>query len=245
VTATGLIGVVAALPEEMAPLQRSLDRTRKLRLGRSRVVEGRLGEQRLVTMASGDGATRASRGLESLITDFDLEAIFAIGIAGGLSTDLEVGDVVVAGRVTNGEGVVPAPDDLWRARATGLEGVVEGSVHSHEEIAIDPVAKGRLWEQTGRTGSQVVDLESASYARVAAAQQVPFLVLRAVSDSATEALPLDFNRFRRSDGSSDRWAVARHAILHPSIVPELVQLRERLSYCARRLALLIAEMLSR
>ena len=98
---------------------------------------------------------------------------------------------------------------------------------------------------TGRLRSQVVDLESASYARVAAARRVPYSVLRAVSDSANEALPLDFNRFRRSDGSSDRWAVARHAVLHPSIVPELMQLRERLRYCARRLAQLIVEMLAR
>ena len=91
----------------------------------------------------------------------------------------------------------------------------------------------------------VVDLESASYAEESARHKIPYAVLRAVSDGYDEALPLDFNRFRRQDGSSDRWRILRHTVLHPSIVPELLQLRERLRYCAGRLAECVEAMLRR
>jgi adenosylhomocysteine nucleosidase len=214
-------------------------------LGAGKALQGSLGGTRLVTLATGDGSERARRGLADLLSRVDLEVVFAIGIAGGLSADLEVGDVVIASRVTNGTGVVPPPDRDWLAQAQVLEGVTDGSIYSHSEIAIDPVAKHRLWQQAGSRAAQVVDLESASYARVAAAKQVPYVALRAVSDSSEEALPLDFNRFRKRDGSSDRFGVSRYALLHPSIVPELMQLRERLRHCAIRLASLVEEILSR
>jgi len=239
-----LIGIVAALPEEIRPLQQRLRESRRVRLGRGKALQGVLAERRIMTMVTGDGSERARLGLTDLLTHVDLEAVFAIGIAGGLSADLDVGDVVVASRVLNGTGEVPPPDRQWLARARQLEGVVDGSVYSHSEIAIDPVAKQRLWQQAGGGRAQVVDLESASYARVAAARRVPYAAWRAVSDSSTEALPLDFNRFRKSDGSSDRFRVSRYAFRHPSIVPELMQLRERLRHCASRLASLVEEILN-
>ena len=107
------------------------------------------------------------------------------------------------------------------------------------------MSKARLWQEAGGGEASVVDLESASYARVAAAHQMPYLVLRAVSDSHDEALPLDFNRFRRPDGGSDRGRIMRYSLRHPSIVPELMQLRERLRHCAGRLAELVEELLDR
>ena len=243
-TGRGWIGVVAALPEEIRPFQQRLEKTQRVRLSTKRALQGSLGEMRIVTLATGDGSERARRGLADLLSHFDLRSVIAIGIAGGLSADLEVGDVVAASRVTNGSGDVPPPDGGLLARALELEGVTDGSIYSHCEIAVDPVAKKRLWQLAGSRAAQVVDLETASYARAAAAERVPYAALRAVSDSSTEALPLDFNRFRKRDGSSDRYRVSRYALLHPSIVPELMQLRERLRLCANRLAILVEEILS-
>lgn len=195
-------------------------------------------------MATGDGATRARHGLAGLIEKFEPTCVIALGIAGGLSPDLGVGDVVVADTVVNGTGAVAPPDETLRAVAARLPQVRSGVVFSHTQVAVDPMAKAKLWRAQGEVPCMVVDLESAAYAREAAAQRLPYLVLRAVSDSHDEALPLDFNRFRRADGSSDRVAVFRHALLHPSIVPELLQLRDRLRYCAGRLATCVERLAS-
>lgn len=241
---TGAVtAVVAALPEEIRPLQQRLHGRSRLRPGRG--LKGILGERQVVTMATGDGSERARGGLIRLLAAAEVEAVIAIGIAGGLSKDLRVGDVVVAKRVTNSAGDVPEPADHLLVQALELAGITPGAIHSHSQIAIDPVAKRRLWQETGSHAAQVIDLETASYARSAAAQGVPYVAIRAVSDSSDEALPLDFNLYRRPDGSSDRLAILRHALLHPSIVPELMQLRERLQHCASRLAGLVEEYLCR
>jgi adenosylhomocysteine nucleosidase len=243
--ATRLVGIVSALPEEIRPLKKRLQNPSRTGLPGAQAVVGDLGSHRVALATTGDGAALAKTGCEGLLAAFDLEALLAIGIAGGLSDDLEVGSVVTAERVVNGAGEVPVPDARLLARSAALQKDHQGTVYSHSEIAIDPIAKERLWRQLGGVPASVVDLESASYARTAADHGVPYLVLRAVSDSYDEALPLDFNRFRQADGSSDRGRILRYTLRHPSIIPELLQLRERLRHCAEKLAVLVEEILSR
>jgi adenosylhomocysteine nucleosidase len=220
-------GVVAALPEEIAPVKRRLTGSERIRLPHGHAVQGRLHDRPAIVAATGDGANLAKLGMEQLLAVRRLDAVIVVGIAGGLSDDLEVGSVVAAKRVFEGAGELPAPDRELLEMAAQLEFVQQGMVYSHSEKA------------------SVVDLESASYVRVAATRGIPYLVLRAVSDSHDEALPLDFNRFRKPDGSSDRAKVLRYSLRHPSILPELMQLRERLRHCAERLATVIEELLTR
>jgi adenosylhomocysteine nucleosidase len=238
-------GVVAALPEEIAPVKRRLTGSERIRLPHGHAVQGRLHDRPAIVAATGDGANLAKLGMEQLLAVRRLDAVIVVGIAGGLSDDLEVGSVVAAKRVFEGAGELPAPDRELLEMAAQLEFVQQGMVYSHSEIAVDPLAKQRLWRHWQGEKASVVDLESASYVRVAATRGIPYLVLRAVSDSHDEALPLDFNRFRKPDGSSDRAKVLRYSLRHPSILPELMQLRERLRHCAERLATVIEELLTR
>lgn len=230
------VAVVAALAEEIRPLRQRLQEVAAAPVGGYKAVTGRLDRAQLALMVTGDGALRARAGLATLLDNLDVGAVMAIGFAGGLSPDLEVGNLVLAGRITNGTGTAPPPDPEMMRRARQLDGVKEGAVLSQAAIAIDPVAKQRLWQEAAEPDGLVVDLESASYARCAAERGIPYLVARVVSDGHNEALPLDFNRFRRADGSLHRGRISRHALMHPSLLPELMQLRERVQDCAVRLA---------
>jgi hypothetical protein len=81
-----------------------------------------------------------------------------------------------------------------------------------------------------------VDLESATYARIAGSRGLDWLVARAVSDTAEEKLPLDFNRYRDARGAVRRGRVALYALRHPSVIPRLLGLGRRVADCAGRLA---------
>ena len=50
------------------------------------------------------------------------------------------------------------------------------------------------------TGADAVDMESLAIGEVAANYNVPFLVIRSISDTVNEDLPVDFNRFLRPYG---------------------------------------------
>lgn len=109
---------------------------------------------------------------------------------------------------------------------------------SAERIATTAGDKAALLRAAGVPADvpAAVDLETAAWARLAGGCGIPDLAVRAISDSAQETLPLDFNRFRDAGGSVLRSWVALHALGHPSVIAELRRLRRRLRRCAERLA---------
>jgi farnesyl-diphosphate farnesyltransferase len=84
------------------------------------------------------------------------------------------------------------------------------------------------------TGAGVIDTESSGWAAAAAKFGVPFVAIRAVFDPAEEKLP-DF-----IGEHVDRFAVVRHALTHPNVIPSLLRLRKRVRVCAEALAEVVA-----
>jgi adenosylhomocysteine nucleosidase len=230
------VAIVAALEEELSPLGGRIRNPVTQRLDSLQVTEGQLGDFRVVLAATGDGEQAAEAGISRLLAHHEVDTLIVVGVAGGLDPGLQAGAVVVARAVHNGTGPVGEPDREWLGRALQREGTVEGTVVSSSGIAVDPESKSRLRLELEAEGPAVVDLESATYARQAVERSIPYLVLRAVSDTADETLPLDFNRFRGPDGRIDRHRVMRHALLHPGLLPRLLALRHRVHECAQRLA---------
>jgi adenosylhomocysteine nucleosidase len=72
-----------------------------------------------------------------------------------------------------------------------------GRVVSTDRVVTSATEKRRFAQTTGAIG---LDMESAALAAEAQRAQVPFVVVRAVSDLLDEDLPLDFNLFLRPTG---------------------------------------------
>jgi len=87
-----------------------------------------------------------------------------------------------------------------------------------------------------KTGAAAVDMESASIARKAAEWGVPFQCIRAVSDTADEDLPLDFNLYCDSEGRFSRSRIALAAVARPfTRVPALLRLERNCRIAAESL----------
>jgi len=70
-----------------------------------------------------------------------------------------------------------------------------------------------------------VEMESAAVAQKAGEWGVPFYSVRAVSDTAFDDLPLDFNQYRDREGRFSRGRIALAAMAHPfTRVPALLRL---------------------
>ncbi len=243
---SGRIGVVAALDGELDAIRKLVAFGSWERRGELIIRCGRLRGRPVALAATGDGSEAAAAGLAALLEDRELVALLAVGIAGGLSPALAVGDVVVAERVIDGAdpgSELRAP--AWPGRGRGLDSRARvGVAVSVPRIVCTAAEKEELWSRGGAPEAAVVDLESAAWARLAHARGLPWRVLRAVSDAADEDLPLDFNRFRDARGRLRRYAVACHAARHPTLLPALRRLRSRLRDGARRLAEVASEMVA-
>jgi len=227
--------VVAALRAEVAPLVRRLDGRRRGAAGGVRWVRGLVGGRSVVVAWTGDGAACAGRGLEVLLGRFRPARLVIAGVAGALSPELAAGSLIAARRVYDRDR--PAPDpDAGLVAAAGRCGVRPGVVLSSPDVAVTADDKAQLWRRLAQPPAAAVDLETAAFAGVAAAQGVPYLALRAISDTAAESLPLDFNRLRDRRGRVSRVAVIARTLRRPSLVPALFALQRRVSRCAEHLA---------
>jgi nucleoside phosphorylase len=229
--------VVAAQPEEVAAL---LSRHRRGETWRSERVRAQvlsLSGRRIVVAVTGEGRRCAEKGLAALLDRYGVSEVLAIGLAGALSAELEVG-ALVEGRSLRLQG--EEPRKLVTLGMAALRGA--------EIVTVDRVVSGvrdrqQLLASCDSTIPVAVDMEAAFYAAVAASRGMPLSVVKAISDSADEELPPFLARCRREDGSLDRTRIAMAALLRPASLPRLLELRRRARAGSNALAGVVEEWL--
>lgn len=240
----GPVLVLAAMPEELAPLCRRVEQSEGLRAGGRSLLRARLGDATLLIARTGEGPALARRTAADLLEALSPALLLSLGVAGGLSRELEPGALVAARTVVSETGGRAEPDSRWLGRALAVPGVVPGTLLSAERILGS--AAGKRSARAGLPGERaaVVDLEAFALAAAARARGVPFLAVRAVSDGADEDLPLDFESCRDREGRIQRWKVIGRALAHPRSIPRLAGLRRRVVEGAERLAAFAAGLLT-
>lgn len=234
----GPTAIVAALPEEIAPLRARLPQLTRTRVRGLDTTLARLGAEAVVLAVTGDGARNAGAGIAALLEVVAVSRLIVIGVAGALTPDLEAGALVVAARVHDDGGAsVLVPEEALVGAAARACGGRPATVITSARLADTPAARRTLLARAGvGVATAVADLESAIYARAAAERGVPWVVLRAVSDTAAETLPALLERSRDPGGAVRRGRVLRGAAFSPGSIPALVRLRARLGRCAQALA---------
>lgn len=236
------VAVLTALPEELAPILRRAHGVE--RTGARGVRRGSLGGVAAIFAATGDGPSRAGRAAAAICSEFRPAALYGAGIAGALSLSLSASDLVVAQRVRDGRSEAPAPDTelLSRARSAGDAAVV--LLLTVDRPVVDPGQKAALAAALAGEEPAAVDMESAAWARAAAAANVPYVIVRAISDTAGEELPRYLPRCVGPDGGIRRAAVAVQALAHPSSIATLLEMRRRLVHGASKLSAFLERLLS-
>jgi len=157
---------------------------------------------------------------ESLVNIRDATGIISIGIAGALSPDLAVGDVVIAERVVTANEAFET-DAKWTARLAGaLPNARIGAILGRGAIAESAEIKAMLRESTG---ADAVDMESHLAARAAMERGVPFAALRVISDAADHSLPPAALVAMKPDGSVALGRVLISVLRKPSQIPALIR----------------------
>lgn len=237
---------MAALPGEVEPLRdRMVDSTTETRRVRSTdhsmlVDRGRLAGTRLTVAVTGDGRRNARSGLEELLRTETVNRLFAVGVGGGLSPELEPCSLVLSGEVRFGVGGRMEPDPGFLEYASARSEARVGAVVTVDNIVDSPEKKRSLRRALRDAGvghrGAIADLESGHYARVAEREGVAWLVLRGVSDDASESIPSFLNDCRDEGGAVNRTSVMVRAALRPTSIPALLRLRRRVQRCAEKLA---------
>jgi adenosylhomocysteine nucleosidase len=147
--------------------------------------------------------------------------VVSFGIAGGLSSGLRSGALIVASEVIT-EGARMATTVRWsQAILRSHPGAIHAPVAGSDTLLTLPSAKFALG---ANTDAVAVDMESHVAARVAAAHDRPFVVIRAVADPVHRALPEAAMGAVSHDGHTDVRAVMRSLAREPRQLVGLMRL---------------------
>lgn len=136
----------------------------------------------------------------------DCTRLVCMGVCGGLSPDMKVPDIALATRVTDQAGTWADCDLDWNTRATmvaGRAGIVLHPVPYYSSGLFDEAdAPGQRAALFAKTGAHAIDDETRFVVAEAHRRNVPFNVVRPLSDAADDNLPLMARgKIMNADGS--------------------------------------------
>lgn len=192
-----MIGIIAAMDAEVAAICELLEHKQDIKVSGISMYKGMIGKQRIMVMKSGVGKGSAAMATTILLENFRVRAIVNIGTAGGLCPQQEILDAVISDRVVQHD---MDTSDIDGAAGIGLyfqadtrlselsaqvlqeQGirVYRGLVASGDEFIADEKRVQRLL--TKFPEAICAEMEAGAIAQVCTHYQLPFVVLRSLSD---------------------------------------------------------------
>ncbi|HFI0106910.1 TPA: 5'-methylthioadenosine/adenosylhomocysteine nucleosidase [Streptococcus suis] len=207
-------GIIAAMPQELKILVEQLqDKLESDVLGRT-YYQGRIGQHEVVLVQSGIGKVMSAMSVAILADRFEVDAIVNTGSAGAVADGIAIGDVVVAthlayhdvdvtafgyayGQMAGQELYYPADQALLEKLTSVL---AEQEMNSHQGLIVtgDSFIAGQDKIATIKHHFPevlAVEMEGAAIAQAAVNTGKPFLVIRAMSDTAQGDANITFDEF--------------------------------------------------
>jgi adenosylhomocysteine nucleosidase len=198
-----IVGVIAALKEEIEPLVQLVGEVEASKWGRRTLYHGSIGNTEVVAMAGGVGKVKAAASTQYLVDRFSFEGVLCTGVAGAVNPGLRTGDVVISAKALQHDFDPGDPELLMRFRRRwlgadpelvklALEAAKElgladrcrsGKVLTGDQAIVSRERREWLWK-TFR--GDCVDMESAAVAQACRLNGVAWVAVRAISDSAEE-----------------------------------------------------------
>ena len=181
-------------------------------------IAGTLAGREVVVVRSGIGKVNAGICTQILVDLFDVKAVINTGIAGSLDGRIDIGDIVISTDALHHDmdavnfgyplGQIPRMDTLSFPADEKLIAVAEeacrqvnpdihtwtGRVVSGDQFIADRAVKDRIIENFG---GLCTEMEGAAIAQGAYLNQIPFVILRAISDKADDSATMDYPTFEK------------------------------------------------
>ncbi len=210
------IGIIGAMDMEIAALKEQMNVGRVVEKASMTFTEGTVGGTAVVIVKSGVGKVNAGVCVQILADEFHVTHVINTGVAGSLDARLDIGDIVFSSDAiywdvdvtifgyAYGEvpqlGVRTFPADTgMAARMKEICERVNPDVHTH----IGRVASGDCFVADDekkmfikeRTDAVCCEMEGCAIAHACYLNQIPFVIVRAISDKADHTVAVDYLQF--------------------------------------------------
>lgn len=226
-----LVGIVVALPEELATLTRT-----KLKQGEC----CRVGNTWIAY--SGAGLINAASAAQILVNK-GVQQLISWGCAAGLSIDTKPGDLVIATQAIDEHQqfdtdklMVAALKQILPANLT----IHHGKLFSSESLVGLSQDKQRIHQHSLAIA---LDMESTAIADIAAQAQLPFMVIRSIADPVDMNLPNAVIQALNDNGQVDLPKLLGYLLWHPWEITALIKLGLHFQSAQKTLKIVARELL--
>ncbi|MGL5721391.1 MAG: 5'-methylthioadenosine/adenosylhomocysteine nucleosidase [Brevinema sp.] len=211
-----MIGLVGAMEEEIVLLREHVEDIKTTLYAGITFCHGKINGKPIVLCKSGVGKVNAACAALLMTLHFNATSLIFSGIAGGVASDVNIGDIVVAedtlyhdmDATAMGWKLSEIPDgstSLFPCNPE-LSSIIE--IHGKSLFGEDAIHRGRIvsGDQFIADKEKVaffrqkfqavaVDMESAAFAHAASKLHVPCCIIRSISDKSDDSASVDYPTF--------------------------------------------------
>lgn len=210
------IGIITAMSEEFEVIRELMVDVSIIEKYDLKFNSGLIQEKEVVLVKCGVGKVNASRTTQILIDNFDIEYIINVGVAGSLNDNLEIGDIVIGDKLVQHDFDITAGGHPkgYISKELGREFFGnENLIRKCDKIIKDDLKEINIKIGTIATGdvfcyqvsmkeeivkefrADCVEMEGAAIAQVCTLCNIPFIVIRSISDKPNGHNNIDFEKY--------------------------------------------------
>lgn len=213
------IGIIGAMELEVEELKAKMNTANIIKKAGMEFYEGTLNSANVVIVRSGVGKVNAALCVQILADLFEVTHIINTGVAGSLNAKLDIGDILVSKDALHHDvdatifgyqlGEVP---QLGVREFAADEGLAKLAIESCEKVNPDikaltgRVVSGDQFISSKEVKTKLIEnfhgdcaeMEGASIAHGAHLNNIPFVIIRAISDKADDSAEMDYPVFEKA-----------------------------------------------
>ena len=211
------IGIIGAMDIEIEKIVSTMENHREEHAGGLVFHLGIIRERECVASVCGEGKVNSAVCAQTMLLRYNPCCVINVGVAGGIGKGIAIGDLVAASSGVQHDfdvtalgyklGEIPSLKEVYLPTDTTLTdlalecaakvypgGLHKGVIASGDQFIAGPETFKRIREQFG---ALACEMEGASIGQVCVMNQVPFTVLRAISDNGDSTAHVDYPQFAR------------------------------------------------
>ena len=209
-------GIIAAMKEEMQEIKKIMQEIEEIKIKELIFFKGKINNNIIILVEAGIGKVNAARVTQLMIDKFEIERIINVGSAGSANNELKIGDIVIGKRlvqhdfditafghpkgfITNIGQYVESDSEL----ISKMEQTILKLSQNEFKIKIGTIASGDIFctepkmKEKIRTkfNADAIEMEGAAIAQVCKLNEIPFIVIRSISDNPDRKNEITFDQF--------------------------------------------------
>lgn len=214
------LAIMGAMQEEIEPLLANFDSINIVEYANNKFYEVNYNGLDIVIAYSKIGKVFASLTASTMIEKFGCDTLLFSGVAGGINPDLKIGDLIIADKLCQHDlditafghphGYVPEGKVFIETTKELRDVAIKVASQNDIKVIEGTIATGDQFVHSAKRkefiekvfNADALEMEGASVAVVCDSLNVPFFILRAISDTADMDAGFDFDEFLKSSAKN-------------------------------------------